>query len=107
MVFLMRLSAVDDVFEEGNLHLMRLVPLAWVRSDYETKFEDMPTEYGPVSLKFRLSEDGEALMVDWQPKFRTQPDSVILHVPPVDGLKKVIINGMSHRISPGEIIKVK
>jgi hypothetical protein len=88
-----RLSVVDDVIEPDHLHLMRLVPLAWVSSSEQTRFENMPTEFGPVTINWRLSADGGLLNVDYTAKFRRSPKSVLLHVPPAPGLKQIKING--------------
>jgi hypothetical protein len=91
--YLARLAVVDDQLNEDELHLLRLVPSAWLRRDRETVFERLPTEYGPVSLRWRLSRDGRTLHVKYAPRFRSAPRRVILHVPPVQGLAKVVING--------------
>ena len=44
---LARLSVIDDQLEPDRLHLLRLVPLAWLRADRPTRFERIPTEFGP------------------------------------------------------------
>ena len=36
-----RLAVVDDVIENDAIHLLRVVPKAWLRSDYLTRFEDI------------------------------------------------------------------
>jgi hypothetical protein len=91
-VYLARLAVVDDQLAEGELHLLRMVPRAWLRPDRETAFERLPTEHGPISLRVRLSRDGRILHVKYAPRFRGQPPRVVLHVPPVEGLSKVIVN---------------
>jgi hypothetical protein len=63
MTWCVRQSVIDDQLAANELHLLRLVPLAWVTSREQTVFENMPTEYGPVDLKFRLSGDGKQLDV--------------------------------------------
>ncbi len=83
------------------------MPLAWVKSDYLTKFENMPTEFGPVSLLFKLSQDGKAVEVTYYSRFRYQAKKVILHIPPIEGLSKVIINGTSTAAKPGDAIEIK
>ncbi|MFH1023906.1 MAG: hypothetical protein V1809_11035 [Planctomycetota bacterium] len=103
-VYLARLAVVDDQLAEGELHLLRLAPLAWLRKDRETVFDRLPTEYGPVSLRFRLSRDGRTLRVKFAPRWRARPARVVLHVPPVDGLKKVIVNGEPARATGRRIV---
>jgi hypothetical protein len=97
-VNLIRLSVIDDEIESGSLHLMRLCPPAWIRSDQQTRFEKMPTLYGPVDLSFGLSPDGKRLEVTFKGDWRAKAPRVVLHVPPVAGLTGVKINGKSYPI---------
>lgn len=101
--FLTRLAAVDDVVAENELHLLRLCPLAWVVKHRATRFENMPTVYGPVSLRWQLSADGKTLELSYEPQFHHAPERVILHVPPIEGLESVRVNGTAHRATEGEI----
>ncbi len=94
-VYLARLAVIDDAISEGELHLLRLVPLAWLRTDREAVFERIPTYYGPVSLRVKLDDGGRTLYVNWRPEFRTTPKRTVLHIPPVDGLSRVVLNGRS------------
>jgi hypothetical protein len=103
--YMARLAVVDDEIEPGSLHLMRLTPLAWLSSKEQTRFENMPTEFGPVTLKWKLSDDGKALQVDYASKFRRPPKAVMLHIPPSPGLEKVNINGKEHTAKAGGQIK--
>ena len=107
VVNLVRLSVIDDVIQEDELHLLRLVPKAWLRTDYETKFENMPTEFGPVTITFKLIGHGKVLDVSYGPKFRHQPKKIVLHVPPLVGLTKVVINGRATEAKPGDLIAVE
>lgn len=95
-----RLAVIDDQIAPGQLHLLRLVPSAWIDRKRETVFENMPTEHGPVSLRWRLSRDGGTLAVKFEPRFRDgeSPSRVILHVPKLVGLKTVTLNGK--RVKP-------
>lgn len=88
-----RLAVLDDQIEPGSLHLLRVAPLAWLRPARETRLENMPTEFGPVTFSFRLDESGSGLLVNFQASYRTQPKRVVLHIPPVRGLKRVVVNG--------------
>ncbi|MGB9625705.1 MAG: hypothetical protein ACPMAQ_12685, partial [Phycisphaerae bacterium] len=92
-----RLSVIDDQIEPGRLHLLRLVPRAWLRSDRATTFERIPTEFGPVTLRFRIEAAGRRLRVAFEPRFRHKPDATLLHTPPGDALREVCVNG---KVSP-------
>ena len=96
MFHAMRLSVVDDALEPEAVHLLRLAPLAWASRERRTRFEKMPTEYGPVDLSFGLSPDGESLDVSFAPRWRRKPAKLVLHVPPVPGLKRVVVDGVEH-----------
>ena len=99
---LVRLAVIDDKVEDGSLHLLRLTPLAWCRPDFETRFDDMPTLFGPVGLRFGLSRDSRTLNVSFEPSWRNRPQSVFLNVPPLEGLERVVVNGRAMRARPGE-----
>lgn len=92
-VLFARLAVIDDQIADNELHLLRLVPLAWLRTDKEARFENMPTEFGPVTLRVKLGAGGEELQVSFNARFRQKPAKVILHVPPVEGLKRIVVNG--------------
>jgi hypothetical protein len=104
---LARLAAIDDQLEPNQLHLLRLVPLAWLRADRPTGFERIPTEFGPVTLQFQLKENGHRLLVTFKPQFRHDPQSILLHVPPLDGLREVAIGDRLHTTHPGNVIMLK
>ena len=53
-VWLARLAVIDDQIRDEELHLLRLVPLVWLRTDHPMRFENIPTEFGPVSLTAQL-----------------------------------------------------
>jgi hypothetical protein len=91
--YLARLAMVDDQIADGELHLLRIMPLAWLRPDRETCFENMPTEFGPVAIRAGLSADRGVLKVSFESKFRLAPQRVVLHVPPYPGLRAVEWNG--------------
>jgi hypothetical protein len=96
MFHAMRLSVIDDALEPDALHLLRMAPTAWASREHRTRFQNMPTEYGPVDLSFGLSADGETLDVAFAPRWRTAPAKVVLHVPPVAGLKRIVVDGVEH-----------
>lgn len=71
------------------MHLLRLIPLACLRADKPARFDTMPTEFGPLSLTVQLDAAGRELQVTFAPKFRTAPERLLLHVPPVKGLAAI------------------
>jgi hypothetical protein len=96
--YLTRLAVIDDQIKDNELHLMRICPLAWITSSEETVFDNMPTEFGPISLEFRKSKDGKTLEVKFKSDWRYKPDKVVLHIPPVPGLKTIQLNGRSYSV---------
>ena len=91
--YIAKLSVIDDQISYGDLHLLRLCPHAWITSEEETRFEKMPTEFGPVNLKFRRSADGKTLDVSFSANWREKPKKIILHVPQMPGLENIVVNG--------------
>ena len=103
-IYLARLAAVDDQLKEGELHLLRLAPLAWLQPGDKCRFDKLPTEYGPVTLRTRVSKDGKTLHVTWRPAFRATPKKVVLHIPPMPGLETVLVNGEAVQAKGGKVI---
>lgn len=95
-IYLARLAVVDDQLQPDELHLLRLTPLAWMQKK-ETVFENLPTEFGPVTLRFKLSADETKLSVAFKPRFRSAPKRILLHTPPIPGLKEITLNGKPHK----------
>jgi hypothetical protein len=104
---LARLSVIDDQLDPKHLHLLRLVPLAWLRAERPTTFDRIPTEFGPVTLRFQLQNSARRLLVTFQPQFRRNPQSVLLHVPPLDGLSEIAIGDRVYSTHPGGMITLK
>lgn len=96
--YLSRLAVIDDQLTSNELHLLRLCPLAWISTNEETVFEQMPTRFGKVGISFRKTENQENLIVKLTVQFNEQPRRILLHVPPVPGLKKVILNGRTYGV---------
>ena len=103
---LIRTAVIDDAIAASQLHLLRLVPLAWLSTDRETRFERMPTEYGPVTIRFRLAPDRSALHIHYQAAFRAAPEKVLPHVPPVSGLTRVVVNGKAIAAQPNSVVEM-
>ncbi|TMR96571.1 hypothetical protein [Nonomuraea basaltis] len=98
-------AVVDDALKDDELHLLRLCPLPWLSEREETVFDGIPTQYGPADLRFRLGRKGRTLDVTFRAKWRwrTRP-RVLLHVPPLPGLKTINVNGHARTASPGSTI---
>jgi hypothetical protein len=90
-IWLARLAMIDDEIEEGVLHLLRLMPQAWLKPGDCTEFSHMPTGYGPVTLRTKMSSCGTELQVDFVPRFPGKVPAVILHVP--EGISTLVVNG--------------
>jgi hypothetical protein len=88
-----RLAVLDDQAAPQELHLLRLVPLAWLKRERKLVFRNAPTIFGRVSLSAKLDQTGKGLEVTWDAKYRTTPRRVVLHVPPVKGLERITLNG--------------
>ncbi len=89
----LRNAVVDDQIRENELHLLRLCPLAWLSTKRQARFVNMPTYYGPVTLKASLKDGGKTLQVFFTSKFRRKPGRIVLHVPPLPGIETVLLNG--------------
>ena len=76
-VWLARLAVIDEQIREGEHHLL---PLAWLRTDRSMRFENVPTEFGSVSMTAQLAADGGELRVTFAPRFRFAPQRIVLYV---------------------------
>jgi hypothetical protein len=92
-VYLARLSVVDDQLRPDELHLLRLMPLAWLAPGKRAVFQQIPTERGPLTVETRLSSNGRTLEVVYRPQLRAPFAKVWLHIPPIPGLRVVKVNG--------------
>jgi hypothetical protein len=96
---LARLGVIDDEIAEGELHLLRLCPVAWFDSAKETVFERMPTLYGDINLRFRPTPDLKQLTISFSGSWRTARPRVIIHLPPIP-FAKVLVNGKTYSPQP-------
>ncbi len=99
---LAKLAVIDDQLAEGELHLLRLCPSAWVSSDEESVMENIPTGHGIVDLRFGKSADGKTLNIDFGARWRGAAPEVILHSVPVPGVEKMVVNGKTYE-NTGEV----
>ncbi|UCD30019.1 MAG: hypothetical protein JSV03_05965, partial [Planctomycetota bacterium] len=106
-IHLARLAVIDDQLNHQQLHLLRMVPLAWLTADKPTLFERIATEFGPVSVRFQLQDEGKSLKVTFEPKFRHKPQKILLHTPPLKELEQVIVNDQTFKVGPGDVLSIK
>lgn len=95
--WMIRHAIVDDEIVEGELHLLRLCPRAWIATDQETVFAKMPTWYGPVSIRFKGTRGGDGISVSVSGSWRNRPRRVVLHFPP--GVEYAVVDG--RKVRPG------
>lgn len=103
-IYMARLAVIDDQLRNDELHLLRLMPLAWLRPGARAVFEQMPTEFGPVSLTTQINRRGDILDICFTPKWRGAAPKVILHLPPLAGLKGVRVNGQRLKVKGRKIL---
>ena len=60
-----------------------------------------------MTLRFQLADEGRRLNVSFLPQFRLAPKHVLLHVPPLPGLRSVTINDHPYEAKPGEMINIE
>lgn len=93
MTWALRQSVIDDKLTQNELHLLRLCPLAWIKSGESSAFENMPTFFGVVNLRFGLSRDSRTLEVTFDADWRKKPAKIALHCPPLQGVAHISVNG--------------
>jgi hypothetical protein len=106
-IYLARLAVIDDQLLPGELHLLRLMPLAWSSPNKSAIFRNIPTEFGPITLATRLSANGKTFNITYHPMFRIPPRNVWLHIPPVEGLKMVKLNDKVIRLRGDKVIALE
>lgn len=89
--WMMRHAVIDDEIVDGELHLLRICPQPWIAAE-QTVFQNVPTYYGPVDLKFSRASDG-ALELTFAARWREKPRSVVLHFPVEAGITTARVNG--------------
>lgn len=107
-------AVIDDSLVPNQLQLLRLCPLEWLSGKKQTRFEKVPTKFGPVTLRFKL-EGGrgrdrdddrhvdddrsghDTLKVEFSGDWHHKPGRVIVETPPLPGLKWIVVNGNRYR----------
>lgn len=96
---------VDDQIKNNELHLLRLVPLAWLVSR-GSRMLRTPTVFGPLDIFARLDQKDKELQVEYTPPARRKPARTYLHIPKIKGLERVVINGVSQEARPGAVVEL-
>jgi hypothetical protein len=68
------------VLERGDeLHLLEGLPVEWVKAGMTTRLREVATEFGPISLEVRVSQDGSKATVRVEPPRRNPARRVVIH----------------------------
>lgn len=76
------------VMERNNdLHLFEGIPLSWTKPGMEIKLDDVLTDFGPLTLKLKISDDGKwaTLEMNLNTNNRRPPQRTILHLDGIAG----------------------
>lgn len=70
-----------------ELHLFEGVPAAWTKPGMEIKLENILTEFGPLTLKLKFSDDGTTATLDMNldSNNRRAPQRTLLHLDGIAG----------------------
>ncbi|MFB9962332.1 hypothetical protein [Sinosporangium siamense] len=90
-------AVVDDSLTPDQLYLLRLCPLEWLSADKQTRFEKIPTKFGPVTLRMSLDRRRDTLKVEFSGDWHHKPKQTVVESPPLPGLKWIIVNGNRYR----------
>ena len=76
-----RLVRHSLILERGNeLHLFEGVPAKWAEPGAVIRARDIATEFGPMSVEFKVDGDGHSAVLKLTPPQRTPPERIILHL---------------------------
>jgi hypothetical protein len=85
------------VREDGKtLHLFSAVSPEWIKPGDSLSVRRAPTEFGPVSVSMRCTEQGATVNFAWS--FHTHPAKVLFHIPWFMSVSSVQVDGAS--VSP-------
>jgi hypothetical protein len=76
------------VMERNNdLHLFEGIPTSWTKPGMEIKLDDVLTDFGPLTLKLKISDDGKwaTLEMNLNTINRRPPQRTILHLDGIAG----------------------
>jgi hypothetical protein len=76
-----RLTRHCLALERGNeLHLFEGFPAQWAQPGAVTKLKDIATEFGPLTLEFRVAKDGKSAELKLASNWCTAPDKIVWHL---------------------------
>ena len=76
-----RLTRHCLALERGDeLHLFEGFPATWAKPGAVTKLRDIATEFGPLSLEFRVAKDGRSGELKLTPPRRNPPAKIVWHL---------------------------
>jgi hypothetical protein len=76
-----RLTRHCLALERGNeLHLFEGFPANWAKPGAVTRLRDIATEFGPLSLEFRVTKDGKIGVLKLTPPHRNPPAKIVWHL---------------------------
>ncbi|WP_328992683.1 twin-arginine translocation signal domain-containing protein [Kribbella sp. NBC_01245] len=101
--WLLRHAVIDDSLVDDELHLLRLCPQAWLSADTDTVFTQMPTIYGPITLRLRATSPTEVALT-WSATWRQPPTKLLVHAPP--GTTTLTINNTRHPVPTSGYIEI-
>ncbi|MCC6352864.1 MAG: hypothetical protein IT577_03195 [Verrucomicrobiae bacterium] len=87
----LRLSLVDDLRQDGALHLLAAAPASWFTPGQTVEMSRLPTRFGPMSLRTQGTPDGLTLDIT-PPNRHAIPAGLLLHVPLAD-LREINLDG--------------
>jgi len=68
------------LLERGKeLHLFEGLPPTWVRAGCETRLEEVPTDFGIITVKLQVAPDGKLARFYVKPPRRDPPEKIVLH----------------------------
>lgn len=99
-LMLMRQAVIQE--RENELHLLRMAPLAFfANGGFEWKH--MPTWFGELSIAGRYEATTGTLTVQYRPPARSKPARTVLHIPPIENLATVELNGKTLPATRGAV----
>lgn len=96
-LMLLRMTLANE--SGSDLHLLRMAPLAFFEGS-GLECRNLPSRFGPLSLRARWEESTATLHIAFRKPARPGLRRVVLHVPPLPGLRQVNVNHRVYR-EPG------
>jgi len=99
-LMLMRMAVLHEV--EDTLHLLRMAPVSFFENG-GFEWKRAPTWFGQVSIAACYESRTRTLHVHYKGPIRSKPARTILHLPPIEGMTKVVFGGKVLGQTRGEI----